>query len=246
MVELCGGETVNLETMVHRVLAVVAHPDDEVLGCGGALAFHAARGDEVSIVILADGESSRAEGSGKRVSERESTAREAASILGAGRVVLHGLPDNQLDTRSRLEIAKLVERHIADLRPDTVYTHHCGDVNIDHRLTHEAVVTACRPQPGHPVKTLLFFEIPSSTEWQPPGSAPAFVPNWFVDISTVFDTKLKALHAYHGEMRPWPHPRSYEGVEHLARWRGATVGCVAAEGFVLGRAIVRDKAWAKS
>ena len=238
MVELCGGEAVNLETTVHRVLAVVAHPDDEVLGCGAALALHAACGDEVSIVILADGESSRAGAAGTRVSERERAAHVAASILGAARVVLHGLPDNQLDTRPRLELAKLVEGHISELRPDTVYTHHSGDVNVDHRLVHEAVVTACRPQAGHPVKTLLFFEIPSSTEWQVPGSAPAFLPNWFVDISTVFDTKLKALRAYHTEMRPWPHPRSYEGVEHLAHWRGATVGCAAAEGFVLGRAIV--------
>ena len=104
-----------------RVLAIVAHPDDEVLGCGGALALHA-RGDEVSIVILADGESSRAAGVGTRVSERESAAREAASILGAARVLLHGLPDNQLDTRPQLEIAKLIEGHIAELRPDTVYT----------------------------------------------------------------------------------------------------------------------------
>ncbi len=241
MVELCGGEAVNVETTVHRILAVVAHPDDEVLGCGGALAWHAARGDEVSIVILADGESSRATGADTRVSQRESAAREAASILGAGRVVLHGLPDNQLDARPRLELAKLVAAHIAELRPDTVYTHHCGDVNIDHRLAHEAVVTACRPEAGHPVRTLLFFEVPSSTEWQTPGSAPAFLPNWFVDISSVFDTKLKALRVYDKEIRPWPHPRSYEGVEHLARWRGATVGCVAAEGFILGRAILNGK-----
>jgi N-acetylglucosamine malate deacetylase 1 len=223
-----------------RVLAVVAHPDDEVLGCGGALALHAARGDEVSIVILADGESSREGAATARVAERESAARQAASILGVGRVLLHGLPDNQLDSRPRLEITKLIEARIAEFRPDTVYTHHSGDVNIDHRLVHEAVVTACRPQAGHPVGTLLFFEIPSSTEWQPPGSTPAFLPNWFVDISTVFDIKLKALRAYDTEMRLWPHPRSYEGVEHLARWRGATVGCAAAEAFVLGRAILGD------
>ncbi len=220
-------------------MAIVAHPDDEVLGCGGALALHAARGDDVSIVILADGESSRAGDAVNRIGERERAARLATSILGAERVSLHGLPDNQLDTRSRLELAKLVEGHISDFKPVTVYTHHCGDVNIDHRLVHEAVVTACRPQAGHPVNTLLFFEIPSSTEWQVPGSAPAFVPNWFVDISAVAEVKRKALQAYDGEIRPWPHPRSYQGVEHLARWRGATVGCAAAEAFVLGRKIRR-------
>jgi len=221
------------------VLAVVAHPDDEVLGCGGALVLHAARGDEVSIVILADGETSRAETTANRVPAREDAARQAGVVLGATRVLLHGLPDNRLDTRPRLEIAKLIEGHIAALVPDVVYTHHFGDVNIDHRVTYEAVVTACRPQAGHPVKTLLFCEIASSTEWQPPGFGPAFQPNWFVDISDVIETKLKALRTYHGEMRPWPHPRSYEGVEHLARWRGATIGCAAAESFVLGREIRR-------
>ena len=100
---------------------------------------------------------------------------------------------------------------------------------------HEAVVTACRPQHGHPVKTLLCFEVPSSTEWQPPGSAPAFIPNWFVDITASLERKLTALDAYASELRPWPHPRSRQGVEHLARWRGATIGVDAAEAFMLGR-----------
>ena len=100
---------------------------------------------------------------------------------------------------------------------------------------HEAVVTACRPQQGHPVRTLLCFEVPSSTEWQLPGSAPAFTPNWFVDISSTIDRKLAALEAYSAELRPWPHPRSLQGVAHLAHWRGATVGVDAAEAFILGR-----------
>lgn len=223
----------------HSVLAVVAHPDDEVLGCGGALALHAAAGDYVTVVIMADGETSRGAEAGHRIAGRESAAHEAARILGARSALLHGFPDNQLDMRPRLELARAVEAHIAALQPDIVYTHHAGDLNVDHRRTHEAVVTACRPQHGHPVTTMLFFEIASSTEWQAPGAMPAFVPNWFVDISTTLETKMKALRAYDAEMRAWPHPRSYEGVEHLARWRGATVGCQAAEAFVLGRAIVR-------
>jgi LmbE family N-acetylglucosaminyl deacetylase len=118
-----------------------------------------------------------------------------------------------------------------------VYTHHAGDLNVDHQRVSQAVMTACRPQPGCAVKKIAFFEIPSSTEWQSPSSGPAFAPNWFVDISGTLDTKLKALKAYHGEIRPWPHARSYEAVEHLARWRGATVGCDAAEAFVIGRKI---------
>jgi LmbE family N-acetylglucosaminyl deacetylase len=142
-----------------------------------------------------------------------------------------------LDAIPRLELVKLAERHVADIRPDIVYTHHAGDLNVDHRRVHEAVVTACRPQANCTVRRLLFFEIPSSTEWQVPGAAPAFLPNWFVDISAVLEAKMLALRAYHAEMRRWPHPRSYKGVSHLARWRGASVGCEAAEAFILGREI---------
>jgi LmbE family N-acetylglucosaminyl deacetylase len=107
---------------------------------------------------------------------------------------------------------------------------------VDHRVVYQAVVTACRPQPEHSVKTLLLFEIPSSTEWQPPAFSP-FAPNWFVDISATLAIKLDALAAYESELRDWPHPRSLKAVEHLARWRGATVGVEAAESFVLAREI---------
>jgi LmbE family N-acetylglucosaminyl deacetylase len=110
-------------------------------------------------------------------------------------------------------------------------------MNIDHRVIHDAVNTACRSTPGHPVRTLLYFEVPSSTEWQIPGSAPVFAPTWFVDISATLDAKLAALHEYQTEMRDWPHPRSYKAVEYLARWRGATIGADAAESFILGRLV---------
>jgi len=130
-----------------------------------------------------------------------------------------------------------VEALIAAPPPDTVLTHHAADLTLDHRLTPEAVATACRPQRNHPVKTILCFEVPSSTEWQLAGSAPAFLPNWFVDISSTLEAKLSALEAYAVEMRPFPHPRSRQAVEHLARWRGATVGVEAEEAFVLGRVI---------
>ena len=133
----------------------------------------------------------------------------------------------------------MVEQHIREISPETVYTHHAGDLNIDHRRTHEATLTACRPQSSHPVTRMLAFETPSSTEWQQPSGALSFSPNWFVDISSTLESKMLALKAYSQEMRPWPHPRSYQGVEHLARWRGATVGCDAAEAFMLVREIQR-------
>ena len=221
-----------------RVVVFAAHGDDEVLGCGGTIRRHAMDGDEVSIVIFADGETSRGGRKSKAaIARRETSAHKAANILGAGNVFTHQLPDNRLDTVPLLDLAKLAEKYIADLRPDTVYTHHAGDLNADHRQVHEAVVTACRPQGDYSVRRLLFFEIPSSTEWRAPSAGAAFIPNWFVDISAVLELKIDALKVYGSEMRPWPHPRSYEGVTHLARWRGATVGCEAAEAFVLGRAI---------
>jgi LmbE family N-acetylglucosaminyl deacetylase len=221
-----------------RVAVFAAHGDDEVLGCGGTISRHVMHGDEVSIVIFADGETSRSGRKSKvAIVRREGAARKAANILGASNVFTHQLPDNRLDTLPLLDLAKLAEKYVAELRPDTVYTHHAGDLNSDHRRVHEAVVTACRPQGDRPVRRLMFFEIPSSTEWRAPSAGAAFIPNWFVDISAVLERKIDALKVYGSEMRPWPHPRSYEGVTHLARWRGATVGCEAAEAFVLGREI---------
>ena len=147
------------------------------------------------------------------------------------------LPDNRLDTLPLLTLAQTVEAVIDDVAPTTIYTHFAHDLNVDHRLVHEAVMTACRPQPGSGVKTVLTFETPSSTEWRSPQAATAFMPNWFIDITETIDKKLEALDAYAEEMRPWPHARSREAVEHLARWRGASIGRQAAEAFVLARHI---------
>jgi LmbE family N-acetylglucosaminyl deacetylase len=223
-----------------RVAVIVAHPDDEVLGCGGTIRRHILAGDEVWVVILADGETSREGASGdKAVVERETAAQAAANILGVQHLAVHRFADNRLDAGPLLDVIKVVEQHIREISPDTVYTHHAGDLNIDHRRTHEATLTACRPQLNHPVARLLAFETPSSTEWQQPSGALSFSPNWFVDISSTLESKMLALKAYSQEMRPWPHPRSYQGVEHLAGWRGATVGCDAAEAFMLVREIRR-------
>jgi LmbE family N-acetylglucosaminyl deacetylase len=137
-----------------------------------------------------------------------------------------------------LEIARAVEHLVAMYQPAIVLTHHAGDVNIDHRRIHEAVVTACRPQPGNPVRTVLTFEVASSTEWQFPGSAPVFAPSWFVDISDTLAVQQAALAAYAEELRPWPHPRSPEALRDRARWRGASIGVEAAEAFMLCRHIV--------
>lgn len=224
--------------MKKTVLILAAHPDDEVLGCGGTIANEADRGATVHVAFLADGVFSRMDKKESLPDDlilRRAAAQRACGILGVNSVTFGDFPDNRMDTVALLDITKAVEALIAEHQPDTVLTHHAGDVNIDHRRLHEAVVTACRPQHGHPVKTVLCFEVPSSTEWQLPGSAPAFTPNWFIDISATLERKLSALEVYAEELRAWPHPRSRQGVEHLAYWRGATVGMDAAEAFMLGR-----------
>ncbi|MDB4623042.1 PIG-L family deacetylase [bacterium] len=229
--------------MANSILIVAAHPDDEVLGCGGTIAKHADSGDEVQVLIVAEGSTSRQQERDRaRVRDELSAlvkaAQMAGSILGATGVELLDLPDNRLDSLDRLDLIKRIEERVERHQPNCVYVHHVGDVNVDHRRLHEAVVTACRPTPGHLVKRLLSFEVASSTEWQPPGSAPAFQPNWFVDIADQWERKREALVAYSSEMRDWPHARSLEAVEHLARWRGAQVGVEAAEAFLLLRQLV--------
>lgn len=227
--------------MSRSVLIVAAHPDDEVLGCGGTIAKLADEDTLVHVAFLADGVFSRA---GEQTTQqrelkaRRTAAKSACKILGVKTVSFGDFPDNRMDTIPLLDVIQAVETLLAKHQPKMVFTHYAGDVNIDHRRLHEAVVAACRPQTGHPVKTLLCFEVPSSTEWQLPGSAPAFTPNWFVDISATLERKLAALEAYRSELRSWPHPRSRQGVEHLAHWRGATIGVDAAEAFILGRQVV--------
>ena len=169
------------------------------------------------------------------ISALAQTAKQAGALLGAKGVDLLNLPDHRLDSLDRLDLIKQIEVSIARHQSQVVYVHHSGDVNIDHRLLHEAVVTACRPTPGQRVRRLLSFEVASSTEWQPPGSAPPFHPNWFVDISSQWPRKREALEVYASEMRPLPHARSVQAVEHLTRWRGAQVGVEAAEAFCLLR-----------
>jgi len=169
---------------------------------------------------------------------RRGAAERARATLGCASVELLDWPDNRLDRLELLDVVQRIETFVAGVAPATVLTHHAGDVNIDHRVVHDAVIAACRPLPGSSVKELLFFEVPSSTEWRPPQSAIPFNPTVFVDISATLARKQRALQDYATELRPFPHPRSLEAVTALARWRGATVGVEAAEAFVLGRRLV--------
>lgn len=229
-----------------RVLVVAAHPDDEVLGCGATIARHVSEGDQVDILILAEGATSRDDerdllGRADELERLRCAAMRAREILGAGAPQFGGLPDNRLDSLPLIDVVKQVERSVAQVCPDVIYTHHGGDLNIDHRVVHEAVMTACRPQPGSTVGRILCFETVSSTEWQTPQYEP-FLPNWYVDVADWMPVKIRAIEAYASEMRQWPHARSIPALEALARWRGASVGCVAAEAFMLARHVQRSTA----
>lgn len=222
------------------ILVLAAHPDDDILGCGGSIARFVAEGATVHVAFLADGVFSRKAGFDQLESElinRRSAAIAALKMVGVTSVSFADFPDNKMDTVPLLEIAKAIEGLISDYKPVTVITHSLNDVNVDHRRVHEATVVACRPQPGHCVKTVICYEVPSSTEWQFQGMSSSFTPNWYVDISNYLDVKLLALAEYKSELREWPHARSIDAVGHLARWRGASVGVKAAEAFMLGRRI---------
>jgi LmbE family N-acetylglucosaminyl deacetylase len=224
---------------MHRtVLVVAAHPDDELLGCGGTLATIAAQGASVNVSFMSNGVASRLADPAVRAGQleaRNAAATRASTIFGVKNVTFAQFADTRMDSVALLDITRSIEALIDRLKPDTVFTHYAGDLNIDYRRLHEAVVTACRPRLGHPMRTLLGFEVPSSTEWQLADTTAALSPNWFEDITVTLELNLAALDAYAAELRAWPHPRSREGVLHLAQWRGATVGARAAEAFVLGR-----------
>jgi N-acetylglucosamine malate deacetylase 1 len=220
------------------VLVIAAHPDDEILGAGGTMARHARAGEKVHIVFLADGISSR--GSQRSAIERRAAAASrAAEALGAQVPQLMGWGDNRLDGIELLDLVQPIEQLVNDIRPDTIYTHHYGDLNIDHAICHRVALTACRPFPGQSVRRIYAMETASSTEWSSLTAANVFSPTRFVDVSATYEAKQRALEAYREEMRPFPHPRSFEAIEALARWRGASVGCHLAEAFMVVRDIER-------
>lgn len=225
--------------MMKKVLIIAAHPDDEVLGCGGTIAKHAQHGDEVYSLILGEGITSRHSQRGRAITEElehlKLAAEQAAKILGIKKVFFKDFPDNRFDTIPLLEIVKAIEEVKGEVKPDIIYTHHQGDLNIDHQITFKAALTACRPLKGESVKEIYSFEIPSSTEWNSPDAGTYFIPNVFVDITETFDKKIEALRAYKGESRDYPHPRSPRAVELIARRWGVSVGRELVEAFRLVR-----------
>jgi LmbE family N-acetylglucosaminyl deacetylase len=225
--------------MKKRALVVAAHPDDEVLGCGGSTARLVREGWEVFTLILGEGITSRERERKKKERETEITelkkrAFEANRILGVKEVFLLDFPDNRFDSVDLLSIVKAVEEVKKEVKPFAVFTHSKADLNVDHTLTYRAVLTATRPQPGETVKELYSFEVLSSTEWSFPH---LFRPSVYFDITMTLDIKKEAMKCYTSELRDPPHPRSLEGIEVKAKQRGMEVGLAYAEAFELVRSI---------
>lgn len=225
--------------MSKNILIIAAHADDEALGCGGTIARHVDAGDRVSVLFLTDGVGSRQEANQAGAQRRRNAMEQALAILGVSEHRCLDFPDNALDTVPVLEVVRALDDFVAATAcPDVVYTHHAGDLNIDHQLVHRAVMTRFRPQDASGTPQLIAsFEVPSSSGWFGTSAVQPFTPNLFIDISMTLARKQQALEAYAEEMRPWPHARSIEAVVHLARTRGSTVGIEAAEAFVVERMI---------
>ena len=216
-----------------NILIIAAHPDDEVLGCGGTIYNLNKLGHNVSVLYLSDGVSSRNPNKlKKQIQLRKKSAIKSCKILGIKNFYFENLNDNSFDAEPMLKIVKIIEKYIFNIQPKTIFTHSFSDLNIDHQITNKAVVTACRPTSKMSVKKLYFFEILSSTEWNFSDKKFDFNPNYFEDITTSINKKILALKAYKDELRNWPHPRSIEGARTLAKYRGMTVGLKFAEAFV--------------
>ena len=215
-----------------NILFVVAHPDDEVLGAGATISKLVKKGHRVAVCTMANQATARANISKTLQNDQNN----AFGIMGIEKSYAGDFPNIQMNTVPHLRLVQFIESTIEDWNAEVVYTHHPSDTNNDHVMTSYAAQAASRlfqRREGLPcLKQFLYMEVPSSTEWSLDTSVNRFTPNMFVEVGNEgIDTKLKALRAYAGVMRPYPHPRSEEAIKGLAAYRGAQAGCMYAEAF---------------
>ncbi len=225
--------------MPKKILIIAAHPDDEILGCGGTAARLAQEGNQLFTLILGEGITSRdhSRDTGKRESELtllKKHIHEANKVIGVKDVFTLDYPDNRFDSVPLLDIVKGIEKIKTQLKPHVIFTHFAHDLNIDHQVTYRAVITATRPMVGETVKEIYSFEVLSSTEWQSP---PCFSPDCFYDISPFIEAKVAAMEKYQSELRDYPHPRSLKGIRLNAQTWGMKMGVQYAEAFKTVRVI---------
>ena len=217
----------------NKVLVIAPHPDDEVLGCGGTIAKYAEKGDEVYLCIVTKGYTP--DWSKEFIKNRPKEIEKANKILGIKKTYLLDYPTVKLDTIPQKELNEAISKVVTEIKPDILYIPHKGDLNKDHRLVFESSLVATRPV-NHKVKKILSYESLSETEWGQ--QIEAFIPNVYVDISETFKIKIEAMKAYESELKRYPHPRSLEIIEALAKKRGSEIGVKFADAFMLIREIV--------
>lgn len=227
-----------------RIMIVVAHPDDELLGLGATMnKLILSYNVTTHVVILGEGITSRADTRNEELWKEQlaihrKNIESAQQAIGYHSLSIYSLPDNRFDSVALLDIIKIIEKEKEAFSPDVVFTHHGGDVNIDHQRCFEAVITSCRPMREERVKSVITFETPSGTEWRSPTDPRHFLPNLFISVSEDhIDAKIKGMESYEFEKRPYPHPRSPEALKIQAQRWGIATGCMFAEAFVIVRAI---------
>lgn len=219
------------------VLVIAAHPDDEVLGCGGVMARHVSQGDTVHVLVMTRGAPDLF--TAEQVERTRQELRAAHQILGGTNVQFLDFPAPKLDVVPGYELADAISRVIRSLRPTILYIPHRGDIHSDHRAVYLATLVATRPIDDCPVQRLLSYETLSETEWASPRGDDAFVPTMFIDITDYLDQKLQAMACYRSQLKEPPHSRSLRSIRALAHLRGGTAGLQAAEAFVLVREIIK-------
>ena len=222
-----------------NILIVVAHSDDETIGCGGTICKHVEDGHKVFAMSFTDGVSSRPVKSKNIKKDRHLSAKKASNFLGFKWIKNLNLPDNQLDRVPLLKIIKEIEKIKNKIKPSIVYTHNFSDLNIDHKIIAEATLTAFRPTPDSKLLELRTFEVPSATDYSQLKNRKNFIPNLFVDVSKFWKKKMNALKIYKSEIKKKPHSRSYDGITNLAKIRGNQSGLKFAEGFEIIRKIYK-------
>lgn len=217
-----------------KILIVAAHPDDEVLGCGGIIKKYSGK-HSICVLILTNGCDTRY---GKEMIERlQNQARAASKLLGVEKIFFENLPNQLLDTIPLLKVTETIEKYLEMLKPEVVFSHDKGDLNRDHRVVFEATATAVRPLPGQCVKSFYTYFIPSSSDWASLSSIGSFNPNILIPIEFELDSKVEALKLYESEVRPYPHPRSPESLKIFAQYFGTISGVRFAEPFTLIRSM---------
>ena len=218
-----------MSTKIKDILVLSAHPDDETLGCGGTIARLHDEGHRIHLMTFTDGHGARYE-----TENRTSKLDQCSKILGIDSYNCGDFPDNQMDSVPLLEVCRFIENKIW-FKPDMIFTHHPGCLNIDHSIVYRATMTVFRPQFGESASIYSYY-VPSSTEYNPINN---FVGNVYVDVAKYKDKKMVCLEeCYKGEMRPHPHARSFQNVENLMKTWGAEVGLEYAEKFQLIRSVL--------